>query len=92
MEAIRVCSEVLQAEPDNVNALKDRAEAYLVEEMYDEGQCAGGGLLSVWELLCMKTSTWLKSCCSEQVYQTPGNADNFRKMAGTSELFFLRRT
>lgn len=38
MEAIRVCSEVLQVEPDNVNALKDRAEAYLVEEMYDEGK------------------------------------------------------
>lgn len=25
-------------EPDNVNALKDRAEAYLIEEMYDEGK------------------------------------------------------
>lgn len=37
MEAIRICSEVLQMEPDNVNALKDRAEAYLIEEMYDEG-------------------------------------------------------
>uniref|UniRef100_A0A8C9DND0 DnaJ homolog subfamily C member 3 n=1 Tax=Prolemur simus TaxID=1328070 RepID=A0A8C9DND0_PROSS len=36
VEAIRICSEVLQLEPDNVNALKDRAEAYLVEEMYDE--------------------------------------------------------
>ncbi|KAF7485883.1 Hypothetical predicted protein [Marmota monax] len=36
VEAIRVCSEVLQIEPDNVNALKDRAEAYLIEEMYDE--------------------------------------------------------
>uniref|UniRef100_A0A673T9N7 DnaJ homolog subfamily C member 3 n=1 Tax=Suricata suricatta TaxID=37032 RepID=A0A673T9N7_SURSU len=36
VEAIRVCSEVLQTEPDNVNALKDRAEAYLIEEMYDE--------------------------------------------------------
>uniref|UniRef100_A0A8C3VV35 DnaJ homolog subfamily C member 3 n=1 Tax=Catagonus wagneri TaxID=51154 RepID=A0A8C3VV35_9CETA len=36
VEAIRVCSEVLQVEPDNVNALKDRAEAYLIEEMYDE--------------------------------------------------------
>ncbi|XP_007942202.1 dnaJ homolog subfamily C member 3 [Orycteropus afer afer] len=35
-EAIRICSEVLQMEPDNVNALKDRAEAYLIEEMYDE--------------------------------------------------------
>lgn len=36
VEAIRICSEVLQLEPDNVNALKDRAEAYLIEEMYDE--------------------------------------------------------
>ncbi|XP_006879687.1 PREDICTED: dnaJ homolog subfamily C member 3 [Elephantulus edwardii] len=36
VEAIRICSEVLQMEPDNVNALKDRAEAYLIEEMYDE--------------------------------------------------------
>uniref|UniRef100_A0A671E2K9 DnaJ homolog subfamily C member 3 n=1 Tax=Rhinolophus ferrumequinum TaxID=59479 RepID=A0A671E2K9_RHIFE len=36
VEAIRVCSEVLNTEPDNVNALKDRAEAYLIEEMYDE--------------------------------------------------------
>ncbi|XP_012892303.1 PREDICTED: dnaJ homolog subfamily C member 3-like, partial [Dipodomys ordii] len=36
VEAIRVCSEVLQMEPDNVDALKDRAEAYLIEEMYDE--------------------------------------------------------
>lgn len=33
-----MCSEVLQVEPDNVNALKDRAEAYLTEEMYDEGR------------------------------------------------------
>lgn len=33
-----MCSEVLQVEPDNVNALKDRAEAYLIEEMYDEGR------------------------------------------------------
>lgn len=38
VEAIRICSEVLQMEPDNVNALKDRAEAYLIEEMYDEGK------------------------------------------------------
>ncbi|ETE70307.1 DnaJ-like subfamily C member 3, partial [Ophiophagus hannah] len=29
-------SEVLQLEPENVNALKDRAEAYLLEEMYEE--------------------------------------------------------
>uniref|UniRef100_G3WIW0 DnaJ homolog subfamily C member 3 n=1 Tax=Sarcophilus harrisii TaxID=9305 RepID=G3WIW0_SARHA len=36
VEAIKACSEVLQLEPANVNALKDRAEAYLIEEMYDE--------------------------------------------------------
>uniref|UniRef100_A0A8C6VGI4 DnaJ homolog subfamily C member 3 n=1 Tax=Naja naja TaxID=35670 RepID=A0A8C6VGI4_NAJNA len=35
-EAINVCTEVLQLEPENVNALKDRAEAYLLEEMYEE--------------------------------------------------------
>uniref|UniRef100_A0A674GV20 DnaJ homolog subfamily C member 3 n=1 Tax=Taeniopygia guttata TaxID=59729 RepID=A0A674GV20_TAEGU len=35
-EAIKLCSEVLQLEPTNVNALKDRAEAYLLEDMYEE--------------------------------------------------------
>ncbi|NP_001080099.1 DnaJ heat shock protein family (Hsp40) member C3 L homeolog precursor [Xenopus laevis] len=35
-EAIRVCTEFLQQEPSNVNALKDRAEAYILEEMYEE--------------------------------------------------------
>ncbi|RMC06822.1 hypothetical protein DUI87_16270 [Hirundo rustica rustica] len=35
-EAIKVCTEVLQLEPTNVNALKDRAEAYLLEDMYEE--------------------------------------------------------
>uniref|UniRef100_A0A6I8RKZ9 DnaJ heat shock protein family (Hsp40) member C3 n=1 Tax=Xenopus tropicalis TaxID=8364 RepID=A0A6I8RKZ9_XENTR len=35
-EAIRVCTEFLQQEPNNVNALKDRAEAYILEEMYEE--------------------------------------------------------
>ncbi|XP_012680570.1 dnaJ homolog subfamily C member 3a [Clupea harengus] len=34
--AIPVCSEVLESEPDNVNVLKDRAEAYLQEEQYEE--------------------------------------------------------
>lgn len=37
VEAIRVCTEVLQLEPTNVNALKDRAEAYLLEDLYEEG-------------------------------------------------------
>ncbi|XP_053311339.1 dnaJ homolog subfamily C member 3 [Spea bombifrons] len=36
VEAIKVCSEFLQKEPTNVNALKDRAEAYIMEEMYEE--------------------------------------------------------
>nr|XP_056717871.1 dnaJ homolog subfamily C member 3 [Euleptes europaea] len=35
-EAIKICSEVLQLEGDNVNALKARAEAYLLEEQYEE--------------------------------------------------------
>ncbi|XP_019380534.1 PREDICTED: dnaJ homolog subfamily C member 3 [Gavialis gangeticus] len=35
-EAIKACTEILQLEPSNVNALKDRAEAYLLEEMYEE--------------------------------------------------------
>nr|XP_060625469.1 dnaJ homolog subfamily C member 3 [Anolis sagrei ordinatus] len=35
-EAIRLCTEVLTLEPDNVNALKSRAEAYLLEEQYEE--------------------------------------------------------
>ncbi|KAF3825712.1 hypothetical protein GH733_006539 [Mirounga leonina] len=47
VEAIRVCSEVLQMEPDNVNALKDRAEAYLIEEMYDEGKSLRNLICSV---------------------------------------------
>lgn len=37
VEAIKLCSEVLQLEQDNVNALKARAEAYLLEEQYEEG-------------------------------------------------------
>uniref|UniRef100_A0A8C7YCY4 DnaJ homolog subfamily C member 3 n=1 Tax=Oryzias sinensis TaxID=183150 RepID=A0A8C7YCY4_9TELE len=34
--AISVCSEVLQSDPENVNVLKDRAEAYVQDEQYDE--------------------------------------------------------
>uniref|UniRef100_A0A8C1FDC1 DnaJ homolog subfamily C member 3 n=1 Tax=Cyprinus carpio carpio TaxID=630221 RepID=A0A8C1FDC1_CYPCA len=34
--AISVCSEVLKADPENVNALKDRAEAYLQDDQYEE--------------------------------------------------------
>ena len=36
--AISVCSEVLESDPQNVNALKDRAEAYVQEEQYEEGK------------------------------------------------------
>ncbi|XP_069010006.1 dnaJ homolog subfamily C [Embiotoca jacksoni] len=34
--AISVCSEVLQSDPENVDALKNRAEAYVQEEEYEE--------------------------------------------------------
>ncbi|XP_068602346.1 dnaJ homolog subfamily C [Brachionichthys hirsutus] len=34
--AISVCAEVLQADPENVNVLKDRAEAYVQDEQYEE--------------------------------------------------------
>uniref|UniRef100_A0A669DL74 DnaJ homolog subfamily C member 3 n=1 Tax=Oreochromis niloticus TaxID=8128 RepID=A0A669DL74_ORENI len=34
--AISVCSEVLKSSPANVNVLKDRAEAYLQDEQYEE--------------------------------------------------------
>lgn len=36
-EAIRECTEFLQKEPENIHAIKDRAEAYIQEEMYEEG-------------------------------------------------------
>uniref|UniRef100_UPI0037E98438 dnaJ homolog subfamily C n=1 Tax=Semicossyphus pulcher TaxID=241346 RepID=UPI0037E98438 len=35
-KAIPVCSEVLESDPENVNVLKDRAEAYLQDEQYEE--------------------------------------------------------
>uniref|UniRef100_A0A8C9RAR4 DnaJ homolog subfamily C member 3 n=1 Tax=Scleropages formosus TaxID=113540 RepID=A0A8C9RAR4_SCLFO len=35
-EAILTCSEVLASDPQNVNALKDRAEAFLQDEQYEE--------------------------------------------------------
>lgn len=34
--ALPVCSEVLESEPENVEVLKDRAEAYVQEEQYEE--------------------------------------------------------
>lgn len=39
--AITVCGEVLKSDPENVNALKDRAEAYVQEEQYEEGKFEG---------------------------------------------------
>uniref|UniRef100_A0A8P4GJB4 DnaJ homolog subfamily C member 3 n=1 Tax=Dicentrarchus labrax TaxID=13489 RepID=A0A8P4GJB4_DICLA len=36
--AISVCSEVLHWNPENVNVLKDRAEAYVQEEQYEEAK------------------------------------------------------
>ncbi|XP_072114840.1 dnaJ homolog subfamily C isoform X2 [Mobula birostris] len=35
-EAIRTCTQVLEQDASNVNALKDRAEAYILEEQYEE--------------------------------------------------------
>ncbi|KAJ8393845.1 hypothetical protein AAFF_G00055740 [Aldrovandia affinis] len=35
-EAITLCSKVLKSDPHNVNALKDRAEAFVQDEQYDE--------------------------------------------------------
>ncbi|XP_054887410.1 dnaJ homolog subfamily C member 3a isoform X1 [Poeciliopsis prolifica] len=34
--AVSVCSEVLQSDPENVNVLKDRAQAYVQNEQYEE--------------------------------------------------------
>lgn len=36
--AVLVCSEVLQSDPENVNVLKDRAEAHIQDEQYEEGK------------------------------------------------------
>lgn len=37
-EAIEVCSETIEIEPQNANAYCDRAEAYLLEDNLDEGK------------------------------------------------------
>ncbi|XP_058471353.1 dnaJ homolog subfamily C member 3a [Solea solea] len=34
--AVSVCSEVLESDPENVNVLKDRADAHIQEEQYEE--------------------------------------------------------
>lgn len=36
--AVTVCGQVLKSDPENVNALKGRAEAYVQEEQYEEGE------------------------------------------------------
>lgn len=37
-EAIAECTEVLEGDENDLEALVERAEAYLIEEMYDEGE------------------------------------------------------
>ena len=37
-EALAVCSEVLEKEPNNVDAIIDRAEAHIQNEMFEEGK------------------------------------------------------
>ena len=36
-DAFDSCNEVLAAEPDNIDALCDRAETYINNEQYEEG-------------------------------------------------------
>lgn len=36
-EAFNSCNEVLEAEPENIDALCDRAETYINNEQYEEG-------------------------------------------------------
>lgn len=40
-EAIAECTEVLEGDENDLEALVERAEAYLIEEMYDEGEEEG---------------------------------------------------
>ena len=37
-EAIKLCNEALKLDENDVDALCDRAEAHILNEMYDEGQ------------------------------------------------------
>ena len=37
-EAIQQCNEALKLDENDVDALCDRAEAHILNEMYDEGQ------------------------------------------------------
>jgi PREDICTED: similar to dnaJ (hsp40) homolog, subfamily C, member 3 len=38
-EAVEVCSEALAIHPNDVNVLCDRAEAYLLNDNLDNGNC-----------------------------------------------------
>lgn len=50
-----------------MNALKDRAEAYLIEEMYDEGKSLRNLICSTSKLMYVQLPR-LTSLCLEQVY------------------------
>ena len=36
-DGLEACNEVLDMDPENIHALCDKGEAYIYEEMYDEG-------------------------------------------------------
>ena len=50
-EALESCNEVLEMEPENIDALIDRAEAHITNEEYDKGG------FCVW-------SEFVSCCCS----------------------------
>lgn len=60
-KAISVCSEVLQSEPENVNVLKDRAEAHIQEEQYEEGRAARWSCMIFWFVFSLKRHSEPKS-------------------------------
>ena len=37
-EAFTACNEVLKAEPNNIEALCDRAETYILDEQFEKGE------------------------------------------------------
>lgn len=43
-DAIKLCSETIEMEPQNAHAYCDRAEAYLLEDNLDEGKCLYFGI------------------------------------------------
>lgn len=80
-----MCSEVLQSDPENVNALKDRAEAYIQEEHYEEGesvrflsvkgQTNGSSLIperGTEAQLCSDVKSWL-NCSAGTLRFMPGS-------------------